>query len=258
MNLYIKYAGIHVRSIMQYKTSFLFTTIGQFLVSFNVFLGMMFMFQRFSNVKGFSYSECLMCFSIVLLAFSLAESFFRGFDTFGSMIGNGEFDRILLRPRGLIYQVISSKIELSRIGRVLQAIVMFVYAVPRSNIEWNLSRILTVLFMILGGAVVFASLFLLYASLCFFTLEGLEFMNIFTDGAREYGKYPVNIYGKNVLKICTYIVPFALFQYYPFLYVCGKSENIYFAFLPVIGCVFVVPCYLLWRVGVRHYKSTGS
>lgn len=112
--------------------------------------------------------------------------------------------------------------------------------------------------MVLGGTVVFACLFLLYASLCFFTLEGLEFMNIFTDGAREYGKYPVNIYGKNVLKICTYIVPFALFQYYPFLYLSGKSENVYFAFLPILGCLFLAPCYLLWRVGVRHYKSTGS
>jgi ABC-2 type transport system permease protein len=216
------------------------------------------MFKRFSNVEGFSYSECLMCFSIVLLAFSLAESFFRGFDTFGSMIGNGEFDRILVRPRGLIFQVISSKIELSRIGRILQAIVMFAYAVPRSSIEWNLSKIITVIVMVIGGTVVFTSLFLLYASLCFFTLEGLEFMNIFTDGAREYGKYPVNIYGKNVLKICTYIVPYALFQYYPFLYLSGKSENTYLALLPILGCLFIIPCYLLWRTGVRHYKSTGS
>lgn len=258
MNLYTKYLGIHIRSIMQYKTSFILTTIGQFLVSFNVFLGVMFMFKRFSNVEGFSYSECLMCFSIVLLAFSLAESFFRGFDTFGSMIGNGEFDRILVRPRGLIFQVISSKIELSRIGRILQAIVMFAYAVPRSSIEWNLIKIITVIVMVIGGTVVFTSLFLLYASLCFFTLEGLEFMNIFTDGAREYGKYPVNIYGKNVLKICTYIVPFALFQYYPFLYLSGKSENTYLALLPILGCLFIIPCYLLWRTGVRHYKSTGS
>ncbi|WP_099466556.1 ABC transporter permease [Konateibacter massiliensis] len=258
MRLYVKYLGIHVKSIMQYKTSFLLTTIGQFLVSFNVFLGMMFMFQRFSNVEGFTYSECLMCFAIVLLAFSLAECFFRGFDGFAGMIGNGEFDRILVRPKGLIFQVISSKIELSRIGRMLQAIVMFVYAVPRSGINWNFEKIATVFLMIFGGTIVFAALFILYAALCFFTLEGLEFMNVFTDGAREYGKYPVNIYGKNVLKVCTYIVPFALFQYYPFLYLTGKSEAHYLALLPLAGCFFLLPCYLLWRLGVRHYKSTGS
>lgn len=258
MNLYLKYLNIHIKSILQYKTSFLLTTIGQFLVSFNVFLGILFMFQRFSNVEGFTYSECLMCYSIVLLAFSFAECFFRGFDGFAGMIGNGEFDRILVRPRGLIFQIISSKIELTRVGRVLQAFVMFCYAIPRSNIVWNISKVFTIISMILGGTVVFAGLFVIYASLCFFTVEGLEFMNIFTDGAREYGKYPVNIYGKNVLKLCTYLVPFALFQYYPFLYLTGKSNQTLLIFYPVIGCLFIIPCYLLWRIGVRHYKSTGS
>lgn len=258
MNLYLKYLNIHIKSILQYKTSFLLTSIGQFLVSFNVFLGMLFMFQRFSNVEGFTYSECLMCYSIVLLAFSFAECFFRGFDGFASMIGNGEFDRMLVRPRGLIFQVISSKIELTRVGRVLQAIVMFCYAIPKSGINWSISKIATLISMIFGGTVVFVGLFVIYASLCFFTVEGLEFMNIFTDGAREYGKYPVSLYGKNVLKLCTYLVPFALFQYYPFLYLTGKSNQTFLAFYPILGCFFIIPCYLLWISGVRHYKSTGS
>ena len=39
MKLYFKYFQIHLKSRMQYKVSFLLTTIGQFLVSFNVFLG---------------------------------------------------------------------------------------------------------------------------------------------------------------------------------------------------------------------------
>lgn len=34
------------------------------------------------------------------------------------------------------------------------------------------------------------------AAFAFYTLDGLEFMNILTDGAREYGKYPIGIYGK--------------------------------------------------------------
>jgi ABC-2 type transport system permease protein len=258
MKLYMKYVGIHIRSMMQYKISFLFTSIGQFLVSFNVFLGIVFMFKRFSNVEGFTYSECLMCFSIVLLAFSFAECFFRGFDEFASMIGNGEFDRIMIRPRGLIFQVISSKLELTRIGRIVQAIVMFCYAVTKSQIHWNLYRIITVILMIAGGTVIFAGVFIIYASLCFFTLDGLEFMNVFTDGAREYGKYPINVYGKNVLRLCTYIIPFALFQYYPFLYLCGKSNQVSLGMLPMLGTLFIIPCSGLWRLGIRHYQSTGS
>ena len=62
---------------------------------------------------------------------------------------------------------------------------------------------LTVIFMLIGGAAVFSGLFMVYAALCFFTLDGLEFMNVLTDGAREYGKYPIGIYGKRMLQFCT-------------------------------------------------------
>ncbi len=258
MKLYLKYFSIHLKSVFQYKTSFLLTTIGQFLVSFNVFLGVFFMFQRFSKVKGFTYSEVLFCFSIVLIEFSLAECFARGFDTFASTISNGEFDRIMVRPRNEIFQVLGSKVEFTRIGRMLQAIIMFAYGIVKSNVEWTLDKVLTVLFMIIGGTVVFTGIFIIYAAFCFFTIEGLEFMNIFTDGAREFGKYPVSIYGKRVLQICTFIVPYALIQYYPLLYILGKSGNRGFILLPLLAGVFIIPCYLFWKFGIRHYKSTGS
>ncbi len=51
MRLYFHYVSINIRCTMQYKASFLLTAIGQFLVSFTIFLGIFFMFQRFS--KGF-------------------------------------------------------------------------------------------------------------------------------------------------------------------------------------------------------------
>lgn len=258
MKLYYKYFLIHLKSIFQHKASFLLTTIGQFLVSFNVFLGVYFMFLRFNKVNNFNYSEVLLCFSIVLMQFSFAECFARGFDTFSSAISNGEFDRIMVRPRNEMLQVLGSKIEFTRIGRILQAIIMLIYGIMKSDVTWSYDRIFTVVFMIIGGTVVFTGIFIIYAALCFFTIEGLEFMNIFTDGAREYGKYPVSIYGKRVLQICTFIIPFALVQYYPLLYVLGKSHNEGYIFFPILGCGFIIPCYLFWKFGIRHYKSTGS
>ena len=63
---------------------------------------------------------------------------------------------------------------------------------------------LPLLMMLAGGVLLFGALFLLYAGICFFTLEGLEFMNIFTDGSREFGKYPVSVYGEGMLKFYTF------------------------------------------------------
>ena len=156
MRLYGKFFMIHIKSIMEYKTSFFLSCLGQFLVSFNLFLGIHFMFRRFSRVEGFTYSEVLLCCGITLLEFSLAEAFARGFDTFGSIVRYGEFDRILVRPRNEIFQVLASRIELSRIGRILQAIVMFVYGIRASHVHWNLQKAAAVILMLFGGAVVFS------------------------------------------------------------------------------------------------------
>ncbi|NLO39751.1 MAG: hypothetical protein GX115_09810 [Ruminiclostridium sp.] len=258
MKLYLKYLSIHLRSQMQYKASFFLTLLGQFVLSFSVFLGIYFMFGRFNRVEGFTYEEVLICFAIMLTAFSIAECFARGFDTFSTILGNGEFDRVMVRPRNEIFQVLATKVDLSRFGRLLQAFIIFLYAIPAGNITWTLDKVVTLLLMIGSGVVVFSCLFLVYAALCFFTTEGLEFMNIFTDGGREFGKYPFSIYGSGVLKFFTYVIPLALFQYYPFLYLVGKSDNRLYMFYPLLALLFVLPCLALWRFGVKHFKSTGS
>lgn len=258
MKLYFKYIGILLKSQMQYKASFIMTAVGQFLVSFTAFLGIYFMFSRFHSVNGFAFSEILICFSIMLMAFSITECFVRGFDVFPRLIQSGNLDRILVRPRNEIFQVLTSNTDFSRIGRLLQAVLMLAYAIPASGIVWTFDKIMTVVLMLVGGMAVFAALFVLYAGISFFTIEGLEFMNIFTDGSREFGKYPLSIYGEGVLKFLTYVIPIALFQYYPFLYLIGRSDNISLIFLPLLGFVFMIPCYIFFKFGLRRYKSTGS
>ena len=258
LRLYIHYISIIVRSTMQYKTSMLLMIMGQLLVSFSAFFGIYFMFQRFDSVKGYTYSEVLLCFAIVLLQFSLAEMFGRGFDMFAGIVRQGEFDRILVRPRNEILQILGSRFEITRIGRMIQALIIFVYGITNSHIEWTFTRGLTVVFMLLGGCAVFSGLFMIYAAFCFFTLEGLEFMNVFTDGGREYGKYPIDVYGKRMLQFATIIIPYTLVQYYPLQYLLGRTESVVYIILPLIAIIFLIPCWLFWRFGVRRYKSSGS
>lgn len=258
LRVYGKYFSIQLRSAMQHKMSFFLMTAAQFLVSFNVYLSILFLFQNINAVEGFSRDEILVCFSVMLLSFSLAEMVARGFDGFSRIIGNGGFDRIMVRPRSEILQVLGTRIEFTRIGRMLQSVIVFAITARSGVIAWNAERVLLLFLMLLGGVAVFCGLFLIYAGICFFTLEGLEVMNVFTDGAREHGKYPIAIYGDKVLKFCTYIIPYALFQYYPFLYLVGKSEDKRLFFLPLLACLFLLPCLIFWKFGVKHYKSTGS
>ena len=73
MRLYIKYMAMHMKAQMQYKLSFALTVLGQILVSFTTLLGMWFMLDRFHGVEGFTPAQVLLCFSVILMAYSLAE-----------------------------------------------------------------------------------------------------------------------------------------------------------------------------------------
>lgn len=258
MRLYWKYFAIHLKSAMQYKSSFFATLAGSFLTSFTVFLGIFFMFQRFHTVADFSYEEVLLCYGIMLMGYAIAQMFASGFKVFSGMLANGEFDRILCRPRNEIFQVLAFRVDFVRIGALLQGAVMLLYGLIKCPVSWTFLKICTVVFMVVGGTVLFSALFLLDGAIAFFTLQGLEFMNVFTYGAMEHGKYPLGIYGKGMLTFCTFVIPYALVQYYPLLYILGRSNCVLYVFLPLAACVFTVPCWIVWRIGVRRYKSTGS
>lgn len=258
MRLYMKYFSMHIKSQMQYKTSFFFTTLGQFLVAFATFLSIQFLFARFDSVGGFSYEEVLICFSVMILAFSLSELIGRGFDRFPVLLGNGGFDRALVRPRNVVFQVLASQVEFSRLGRFVQAVAVLIYALPRSGIDWTWDKIMTLTLMVVCGSLLFFGLFVVYAAFSFFTIEGLEFMNVLTDGGREHGRLPFGVYGDGVLKFLTYIVPLALVQHYPLLYLVDREQSIFYALTPLLALVFLLPCYVFFRFGLRHYKSTGS
>ena len=257
IKLYFRFLAVHLKTAMAYKGSFLLRCVGQLLITIFVFLGVKFLFDRFGNVGGYRLPELTLCYSVILLSCSLAECFGRGFDAFPKILSGAQFDRILVRPRGIIFQVLCQDIKPSVISRVVQGILMLIYGITSGPVHWTMGRAFTLGAMILCGSALFFALFLLNAGLCFFTMEGLEVMNIFTDGAREYGKYPFGIYGKGVLWITTLLVPLALVQYWPLQYLLDRGPWQY-GLLPFLSLLFLIPVYFFWKFGVAHYRSTGS
>ncbi|WP_256760060.1 ABC transporter permease [Cohnella sp. WQ 127256] len=260
MRLFGKYLLILFKSQMQYRTSFWLLSFGQFFIPFSVFAGLYFMFERFGQIRGWDFYEVALVFSVIHMAFALSECFARGFDMFSSLVINGEFDRLLVRPRNTVLQVLGSKFEFTRIGRLLQSVLVLAWAVSQIHMDWTFAKIVTLILMIMSGVFIFTGIFILMATMCFWTIQGLEISSIFTDGGREMAQYPLNIYQKWVTRFFTYVIPFGCVNYLPLMYILDRTEGspVLYMLSPLAGCVFIIPCLLLWRFGVRHYRSTGS
>ncbi|HEX2927984.1 MAG TPA: ABC-2 family transporter protein, partial [Ruminiclostridium sp.] len=124
MKLYLKYMSIILKSQLQYRVSFVLLSLGQFFVPFSIFAGLYFLFERFGQIKQWNFYEVALCFAVIHLAFSISECFARGFDSFSGIISNGEFDRVLVRPRSTVLQILGAKFEFSRIGRFVQSVIV--------------------------------------------------------------------------------------------------------------------------------------
>lgn len=248
------------KSQMEYRTSFILLSIGQFFVPFLVFLSILLFFQRFPSIGGWSLYEVALCYSVIHMAFSISECFARGLDSFSSLVVKGDFDRVLVRPRTTLLQVLGSKFEFTRIGRLAQSIIVLVFALRGLNVNWDTSKIMTLVFMIISGVFIFTGIYMLGASLCFFTIEGLEVINIFTDGGREMAQYPLSIYKEWIRKFFTFVIPFGTVNYLPLMFILNRTNgnDVLYMLTPLLGILFIIPCILVWNFGVRHYKSTGS
>ncbi|MBD5494430.1 MAG: hypothetical protein HDR12_08685 [Lachnospiraceae bacterium] len=258
LKLYIKYASVCTQSVMQYKLSFLLMIIARFILAFCELIAIKFLFTDLTQIKGYTYGDVLLCFSIIQMSFTFAELFGNGFKVFSGMVRAGEFDRMMLRPCSLILQVIGSRFEVGRTGPLFTAIITLVLGIRHSQITWNIMTVWTMAAMIIGGTLLFIGLFMLEASVCFFSIEDTSLMNVLTYGAKTHGKYPLDIYGKGILRFCTYVIPYTLIQYYPLQFLLGKTNNRHLAFCPIGIIVFLFVCNFVWRFGVKRYKSCGS
>lgn len=257
MKLYLKFFAIHIKTEMAYRASFFLSLLGRLMLLINILLGLVFLMGRFDAIGGYRLPEILLGYGVILTGFSLAEGLARGFDAFSKILREAAFDRILVRPRSVVFQVICQDLRLESLFNAGYALAVLGYAVWNSAIQWTPVKALVLAAMVACASLLFFGVFMVCAALCFVTLEGLEVINIFTDGVREYSKYPFHIYGKVVLTILTCVVPMALVQYWPMRYLMGTGPGWYGA-LPPISLLFLLPCYGLWRLGLRHYTSTGS
>jgi ABC-2 type transport system permease protein len=258
MKVYIDYLKLHLKSILEYKLSFILSMFSQIFVFFTYYFLIIALFQKFSNLKGYNLYEILLTFSIIHFGFATNEVFARGIDQFDDLIVQGSFDRILLRPRNILLQVIGYQIDYTKLARVIQSIIVMIVALINLNIEWSILKVITLILMLLSSIAIFFGIFLLAASYCFLTVQGLEVRNVFTDGGKNVAQYPIGIFSKYFVKIFTYIIPYACVNYYPLMYFIGKSDNTLYAFLPIIVFIYLIPCFLIFNKGSKNYLSTGS
>ena len=245
---------------MQYRANMLMLGFSSCLISIGELLAILVMFKTFKTVGNWGFYETSLMFGIVTFVYSFVECFARGFDEFANLIKHGDMDRLMVRPVSLIYQIFGAKIEFSKLMRSALGFVVIIFSLFKLNIVWTFAKVLVAISTLVCGCLVNWGVMLIGAGISVFTVENLEFINIFTNGAKEIAYYPINIYNKWLARLFTFVIPVACFNYLPISYLMGYGSlpQIVYALSPIIGMVFAIPCLLFFKWALKKYQSTGT
>ena len=262
LSLYFHFVKLRIRSQMEYRLSFVFDVCAQASISVIDFFMIALLFNRFKELAGWSLWEVGFLYGMIGICFAVAEMVGRGFDVFQRNIVRGDFDTVLIRPLGTFFQVFAHEFLLRRLGRIAQALVVFLIANSQLTVAWSLTKVGYLLISLVSGTCFFVGLFVIGATSCFWTVQSIEIINIFTNGGVFMGSYPFSIYRWWFRHFFTFIVPLACVNYFPSLFLLEKIgasgvSPIGVHLAPFAGFLFLGITVLFWRWGVLHYQSTG-
>jgi len=260
---YRRLVGARIRSDWQYRTSFVLFLIGQTLVSVIDLAAIAVLFSQVDAIAGWSALEVALLYGFAAFSFGLADLFASEVELASRHIKAGTFDLFLLRPAGALVQLCASEFALRRIGRCLQPAIVLVIALPRVDIAWTPDKVALVPIALLASTCIWSAIWVLTSSIAFWTVETQEIANSATYGGQTLSHYPIDVFGTWLRRIVIFVVPLAFTAYFPVAYLLDKPQPYSLPHSlgwasPLVASVLALLASRVWRLAVRHYRSTGT
>lgn len=261
--MYRHLIGARIRAQLQYRTSFALLVLGSFALTAVDLVELLVLFRHFDALAGWSLPEIALLYGISGVGIAIGDMLIGHVEQLHIDIRSGQFDVVLLRPAGTLLQVASSDIALRKLGRCAQALIPLAYAFTAGAFVVTPDRIVLLVLCVVSAAVVFAAVFILGACLTFFTVGSGEVSAAFSYGGSYLSSYPLDIFGRLLRRALAFAIPLAFVVYFPSLYMLDKDDPFdfpqWFQFAaPFAAIGFGLVTLFVWRVSVRHYRSTGS
>ncbi|TGZ17799.1 transporter [Streptomyces sp. S816] len=256
-------AGMWIRSTMAYRASFVMTTFGSFAATFFDFVAIMLMFSRVRALGGWTLPEVAFLYGLSAVSFGLADLVIGSMDRLGKRLRDGTLDALLVRPAPILAQVAADRFALRRLGRVTQGSLVLGWALTRLDVDWSVGRLLLMPVALLAGCGIFCAVFVAGAAFQFVAQDAAEVQNAFTYGGTTLLQYPPTVFGRELVRGVTFVLPLAFVNWLPASYLLGRPYPLdlpgwvaWTTPLVAVGCCALAG--LAWRAGLRSYRSTGS
>ncbi len=246
--------------VLQSKVDFLMGLFGFFFAQISGILFLYLVFQQIPHLQGWSMEQLIFIYGFAQIP--------RGIDHLLTdniwlvawrLVVNGDFDRYMLRPMNVFFQVIAEKLQPDALGELLVGTILVIYSGMRGVVVWSVESAVLFVVSIFAGALIYTSIKLFFASFSFWIKRSGPFLQ-FAYELADFAKYPTDIYARGIRFVITWVIPFAFVAYLPasfFLGVAGRSGGI-IAVECAIAVIFWLIAYGVFRKGLQRYESAGN
>src|SRR5262249_46342576 len=221
------------------------------------------LFRVVPTLGGFGFAEVFLMAAFAVTAFAAADLVVGNVERLRVYVRSGLLDAVLVRPLGVLVQLAALDIAPRRVGRLVFGIAMLIVAAAHAHVRLTPQSLALLVITLVAGAVIFGAVFVATATVAFWWIESGEIANGLTYGGLNFTQHPITIYGPVLRRLFAYAVGFAFVAYYPTLMLLDRSDPlggpVFLAYAaPVVAAMATVAAALMWRIGVRHYRSTDS
>lgn len=260
----LKSLRMSILAKLQYRADTIIATLAVFLREATGIIVIYLALMKFDNINDWNVDEMLFLFSLLFITYSVIVVLFADLRDFSCMIREGRFDRLMVRPRGLLFQLISNNADvIAACGHGMLGLILFLVSAGKVGIHWDFFSAVYYLAAIVGGVLIQGGMFIIFSSLSFYFVETNSLRSVFYWNMRKFAGYPISIYNKLIQAVMIYVIPFAFVNYFPAQYLLRKPDmkgypEIYIYIPLLVGIVLYMAAYAFWRISVKHYKSTGN
>jgi ABC-2 type transport system permease protein len=263
LRAYAALLGGKARSVTAYRASFAIETVSNLGASVFDVVTVFVLFRATVTVGHFTLAETLLMTGLSTAGFVLADMVVGNIDNLKTYVRLGTLDTILIRPLGVLPQLVFMDFPLRKVLRLAFGLTVYGVAVGANDIDWTGPRAVLLVAAPIVAAVFFGAIFVLTSSVAFWWVESGEIGASFTYGGRDFTTYPITVYSGWFRSLFAYAMGFGFVAYQPALALLGRTDPLGLPVWagycsPLVALVAALAAAAVWRIGVRHYRSTGS
>lgn len=262
LSLYASCIKRYIKARMEYRTSFFMGIFSNFYSYLITFLTFYVVVNNFGTIDGWDFYDLCVLYGINLLTYAIAAMLFWSVFGIEHELIAGNLDILLIRPINVVKSLICKKFVDTFIGQILIAGIFLIIAFVKNDTAMGIPKYFYLILAVIGGILIHSATMIFFGAVSFWTKRSLFLADFVYYDVRTFLEYPLSIFPVWLKFVFTFILPWALINYYPSLILLGKCNTTFDYALgivsPIVGVGIFIAAIAFFNYGLRRYSSSGS